>query len=76
MFSSPVSIRLSSITSRARPWPRRRAIADLDALLRSDVGLYHLADRIGTVVAQALAACCPVYRPNIMLMPTSLGRTV
>ena len=55
---------------------RRRAVADLDALLRRDVRLLDLADRVRQVVAQALAGRCPYSAPKIMLMPTSFGRTV
>src|SRR5215207_9861292 len=44
MFSSPVSIRLSSRTSRPRP-----------CAPGAHVGLQHLADRVRQVVAQALA---------------------
>ena len=56
MFSSPVSIRLSSGTSRharrsrARP---ARAHADLDDVLARHLGQAHLLDRIGQAEVQA-----------------------
>ena len=56
MFSSPVSIRLSSGTSRSRLWAAEAgAVADLDRVHLADIRLDHAADRVGEVVAQALA---------------------